>query len=51
MFRPYVLMIQPFCLFRAIGKNTFAFVAERQIHGRRNFFAGSGVCPLNLLPD
>src|SRR6516225_8922894 len=45
-----VFMVKPFGLFRAIGKNALALVAQREVDGSRHFFAHGGV-RFNLLTD
>src|SRR5438093_862606 len=46
----YVLVAQPLGLFSAVSQYSLAFVAERQIDGRRYLFANRRV-PLDLFPD
>src|SRR5271165_7675477 len=50
MLGPNVFVIQPLRLFRAIGKDPLAFVAQRQVDGSRDLFTDRGV-GFDLLPD
>src|ERR1700693_1964439 len=50
MFGPNVPMRKPLGFFSGVGQNALALVAEREIHGSRDFFANRGMT-LDLLAD